>query len=106
MADPYYVQYSIYHTLTDICVYLFIEYIYTVIVLCIDIPIFIYRHTSKTYIDIKKLICIHIHIQLGTDSHLQQISQQSQKGAILCYAKNILSLLCAGWGDPKPPSIF
>ena len=54
MADPYYVQYSIYHTLTDICVYLFIEYIYTVIVLCIDIPIFIYRHTNKTYIDIKE----------------------------------------------------
>ena len=45
-------------------------------------------------------------VKLGTDSHLQQISQQSQKGAILCYAKNILSLLCAGWGDPKPPSIF
>ena len=80
MADPYYVQYSIYHTLKSICVYLFIEYIYTVIVLCIDITIFIYRHTSKTYIDIKKLICIHIHTQLGTDSHLQQISQQSQKG--------------------------
>ena len=55
---------------------------------------------------VKKLICIHIHIQLGTDSHLQQISQQSQKGAILCYAKNILSLVCAGWGDPKPPAIF
>ena len=34
------------------------------------------------------------------------LSQQSQEGAILCYAKNILSLLCAGWGDPKPPPIF
>lgn len=34
------------------CIPIF-KHIYTVVILCIDIPIFIYRHTSKTYIDIK-----------------------------------------------------
>lgn len=34
------------------CIPIF-KYIYTVIILCIDITISMYRHLSKTYIDIK-----------------------------------------------------